>query len=378
MDSYFFALPTGILFSFDKSQRETTNYTYFIRIEQSSTELLKLQRLDKVAKEISNGELGIEEAQDAIYSIISSKDSILYHPMLILFLHMVSPAIFIALVDGTLGEVFASCVCGLFIGIILWLFSNFALIVSIIPILSSVVGGGVAIILKYLLLDFDFISVTLVSLCTSFAFLPGLTIVVSITELNSKSIVSGVTRLVHALIGFLKLAFGFFIVSQFLKLFSVLYENEKNGIVREVSSIWLHVIFAILLSLVVALNYRVPINFYNYGWLIFCSIIVQIVIDYSKIYLGIEMASFFGSFIVGISSNLYHILTGEPPIVISCILLMLLVPGSISFNSVHAMIIEDTVAGAQFFFVALIVGTAIFFGMMISNIVIPIRQSISI
>ena len=80
-----------------------------------------------------------------------------------------------------------------------------------------------------------------------------------------------------------------------------------------------------------------------------------------------------GALMVGGASNLFSRLRQRPATVTLVPGLILLVPGSIGFRSVSAMLAQDALSGIQAAFAMTLVAIALVTGLLISHIVVPPR-----
>lgn len=196
IDASFSCTPTGIWIAFGQRPKDSNDNmtTYFIKLESQTVNLDKLTKLDKVASNISHGVYTIDDAQAAVNAIIK-EPPIYSHPMIGLFLHFLTPGLFVLLWKGNLAEAFTCLMVGLIIGIINFFCSKMPMFGSIMPAIASVTGGSVGIFMKWVLFGKYHISVALVSLCTSYQFLPGSVISSALYEISIGASLAGMTRL---------------------------------------------------------------------------------------------------------------------------------------------------------------------------------------
>ncbi len=96
----------------------------------------------------------------------------------------------------------------------------------------------------------------------------------------------------------------------------------------------------------------------------------------SNYLLGNQLGASLSAFLVGIAGNLFSRITGRPSSIMHTPGLMLLVPGSIGFRSLTALIDNDILTGVEIGFNALLVAVALTMGMLIASIVLPPKQEL--
>jgi uncharacterized membrane protein YjjB (DUF3815 family) len=87
--------------------------------------------------------------------------------------------------------------------------------------------------------------------------------------------------------------------------------------------------------------------------------------------LGPELGVFLGALTVGIASNLYTRLLRRPATVTMVPGLLLLVPGSVGFQSLVALLGRDVLPGIQTAFTMVLMAIALVAGLLAANIVAP-------
>ncbi|KAG2381755.1 hypothetical protein C9374_006139 [Naegleria lovaniensis] len=377
MDGYFFCIPTGIWYSFGTKPRDPSNVSYFVKIESQTTDLNKLIKLDQIAHDISDGILPLEQAQQKISEVIT-EPPIYSHPMFTVFNMFIFCGFYVMLWNGTIGEVLTCFIGGIIIGILMVFGSRVAFFSNISVIVASVVGGLCGIIFKFILWDVSYVSVVLICLCLSFYYLPGVTIMIAINEIQARSLVSGTSRLVSAFSTVLKLGFGLLITNGIVSAFPAFAESEKAGTQRTELSLPMRIVAIIVLAIGIAIDSKVPKYFFTYVYLVIVTLAVHLTAYYSSNVLGMELGTVMAGTVTGVGSNIYSLITKHPPLLINSVATLLLVPGSLSWRGFSAFLSKDSTTGINLIFEVFLIGMAIFFGLTIANSLIPIRQRINL
>jgi uncharacterized membrane protein YjjB (DUF3815 family) len=111
-------------------------------------------------------------------------------------------------------------------------------------------------------------------------------------------------------------------------------------------------------------------------WIIAAAILSILASRVGTSMVGAELGPFFGSFAIAIAGWLFSRLTDRPANVVVAPGVLVLVPGSIGFRSVTALLDSRTVAGVETAFNALITAIALVVGLLIANVILPARRDI--
>jgi uncharacterized membrane protein YjjB (DUF3815 family) len=91
-------------------------------------------------------------------------------------------------------------------------------------------------------------------------------------------------------------------------------------------------------------------------------------------YWGIEVGSFMGALVVGSISNLYARIRDRPALVPLAPGMIILVPGSLGFRSLTALLEQKTLEGIDFAFTMLIVAVSLVGGLLASSALVPPKR----
>ncbi|KAL9645221.1 hypothetical protein ABK040_002422 [Willaertia magna] len=379
LDAYYNCLPNGVWISFGQKPRDPNNSTYFIKIDSQAVNLDKLSKLNQVADNISHGLYTIDEAQDKINQIIQEPSNF-SHPMLGVFIHFLTPGLFVLLWKGGIAELLTCLITGLLIGVINYFFSPHVYFGSIFPAVAAVVGGLTGFVMKYIFLDQYYVSISLVSLCTAYQFLPGSILCTAMYEISIGSLLSGITRITGAFAVILKLAFGLIVTSELVKHIPSIAESEANEPERAPTPIYLRMIVVLCLSICTMISRKVPKNWKTMSYIAFSSVTVHMVNYFlSGVLSSSELATTAAAVVVGILANLYSLSSSIPPVVVAGISMIMLAPGSISYRGVASLIwTNNAFQSIGFFFEVFLIGLSIFFGLMVANSIVPIKHKINV
>ncbi|MEO1279635.1 MAG: threonine/serine exporter family protein [Planctomycetota bacterium] len=89
-----------------------------------------------------------------------------------------------------------------------------------------------------------------------------------------------------------------------------------------------------------------------------------------------ELGPAIGAFVLGLFSNAWSRLRRQPAAITTIPALLPLVPGSIGFTGLNAMLIDDTMTGVDTFFTMLLVGVSLVAGLLLANVVYGPRKAV--
>ena len=209
--------------------------------------------------------------------------------------------------------------------------------------------------------------VTLASLIVLF---PGLSLTVAMNELATRHLVSGTARLAGAMTVFLTITLGVALGRQLGALAFGAPEGEV-GAALPAWSVWPAAVLACL-AFVVLFQAR----WREVGWILAVSLSGFLGARLGADALGPQLGAFLGALVVGLASNVYARLAGHPALVPMLPGILLLVPGSIGFQSMTFFLAKDATSGMQAAFNTTLVAIALVGGLLCANVVLAPRRSL--
>ncbi|MCB1056939.1 MAG: threonine/serine exporter family protein, partial [Acidobacteria bacterium] len=114
----------------------------------------------------------------------------------------------------------------------------------------------------------------------------------------------------------------------------------------------------------------------DFGWIFVAGAIALLGARVGAHWLGPELGALVGAVLLGTGSNLYARRLDRPSATTQLPGLMLLVPGSLGFRGMAALLERDTLTGLQTAFSMTVVAIALVTGLLIANVVLPPRRSL--
>jgi uncharacterized membrane protein YjjP (DUF1212 family) len=368
-----YSTPGGIWITFGNYVDDPNAATHFVKIRASTLNLSKLCLLDDVAEKIADGTLTIKQGRKAIKEIIEMQP--IYSNFVFIILScFVQAGMFSIFFSANYGEILASLIAGLFVGALSVLASRFENYAQVNTIICALVAGLVGVIFRMIMSSLVPISVFVVSLSGVISLLPGLSFTLAISELSTRNLLSGSTRLISAFVTTIQIGFGV-LVSDRVSLFLPTVFDVPNVTVRNAHSVYTlaAIIPVVTIATVIALKapkYPVAVVFIlldAYAGF-FCTY-------YATIYFGAEAGAMLGAFIVGFISNVFGYVSRHPGIVVSACGIIFCLPGAIGTNS--AQILNDS-DPSKFVFEVVIVAISLTVGLMLSDAFVLKRKKLNL
>jgi uncharacterized membrane protein YjjP (DUF1212 family) len=362
MEGNFFSMPTALLASIGD---EDNQRTYMVRTDPKDINLAKMSDLSDVINRLENDEIDVKDAYIEINKIAKAKSK---YPsfMMVLAIGLASASL-AGLFKGSWIDVMVSGGMGLLTALIIMFSSRHTHLSQIFTPLAATIVGFTSVAINYYTHSIDHL---IVSLSGLIILVPGLGITVAIRELSTGHLVSGSARMAGATTTFLLLSFG--LALGFMMAQSVFGTVELHKL-QSVPSWFVYMSIGIIsVAFTVIFNAK-PLDFF------FLLLSATVAIIGSKI-AGIWLISPFSSFAavlaISITGNLFALISKRPASIIHIPGVMLLVPGSIGFKSLEAMLNNQTIDGVQTAFSALLIAVALAVGLIAGNLFVPPRKAL--
>lgn len=200
---------------------------------------------------------------------------------------------------------------------------------------------------------------------------PGLTLTTAMTELATGHLVSGSARLAGALLTFVTIGFGVAVGSRA----GALLFPATAPVQGQLSlPLWTEGAAMLVAALAFVVLFRAAPR--DSGWVLASASVAYLGARSGAAALGPELGALFGALVLGIGSNLHARWLHRPAALTQVPGLMLLVPGSLGFRSVAALVEHDTLSGVQTAFTMVLVAIALVTGLLLANVLVPTRKAL--
>ncbi len=355
----FFATPTAIFASLDTGDMEQT---IMIRVEPGSVNLDKLARLDRLAQDVATGAVTPGEASRMIDEIRATPPR--FRGKTTAVASAIASAASARFFGGGWREMVVCGAIGLITGLLALVARRNKNFRVYEPVAAFVAGMG-AIAAAVFMPPTSFYVAMAGGLIVLF---PGLTLTTAISELATRHLQSGTSRLMAALILLVSIGFG-----AALGVETGRWLFGEAALVNPVSlPTWTLAIALLMASLgFTVLNQANP---RDTGWIVFVCVLSFVGSRLGAQWIGVETGAFVGAVLVGIASGFFSRVRNSPALVTATPGTILLVPGSIGFRSITEMISNDPVRGLQTAFTMILTGVALATGLLVARLIVPRRN----
>jgi uncharacterized membrane protein YjjP (DUF1212 family) len=358
----FFATPTSVFASIGTGRN---NATRLVRVESADINLDRLVRLDAILQAVSSRELSISGARESIAEILARPGP---WPMpMFLAAHTATGACAALFFGGRAREIGAGAAAGLTVGLLALLADRVRRLVRVFEFLS---GALVAVVATTAGAHLPGLSTDTVIIAGLIALIPGLSLTIAVSEVATRHLLSGASRLIGAAASLASIAFGVATGSLLVRaILTVAPAQQPEPMPPAAQWIALAVAPSALAVLFKANARDLP------------AILALAAIGFLTARelgesLGPELAAGAGALLVGLAGNARAIWANRPVAVAVIPGLILLVPGSIGFRSLTAFLDQKAVQGLETAVLAVVVAIAIATGLLLANVLLPPKRAL--
>ena len=357
LEAQLFTTPTSIFAAFGPEDRQRT---FLLRVEPGEVHLERLNRLDAVVAAVSDGRLAPDAGLVRVEAIVHSPSR--YGALLTTLAYGLASAAAARILDAGARGVAVAAALGLAVGLLVQVAGPRPALRRVVVPLAAFVAAALAALATRVVGPF---SVNVATLAGIILLLPGLTLTVAMTEVSTNHLVSGTARLSGAIVTFIALAFG---IAMGRRVVELALGVAPTGVAVPLPpwSGWLAVLVAPL-----AFTVLLRAQPRDTGWILGAGVLSYLGGLLGARALGPELGIFVGAFTAGVTSNLVARFLGRSPIVTQVPSLLLLVPGSIGFRSLAALLDREVVNGVEAAFRMVLMVAALVAGLLIANIAAP-------
>jgi len=361
----FFAMPTAVFASFGAEGSagacDDPVRTRLVRIHSAETNLARLTDLDRLLVDIVEGRAGVAAARLRLDRIRATPPA---YPRAVTLLCFGAVAVCAARFFGAgRHELAAAPLAGLIVGTLL--IHGGRRTGRIAEFLAGLLAAAAAAAAAQWLPPCDARTVMLAGLIV---LIPGLTLTLAVTELATRNLMSGTARLVGALTTFVLIGFGVAIGQRLMEKTLGAVEQVRSDALPE----WTLPLSLALVPFPLAVLFRARMR--DVPAIMGSAFTAYYGARLGAWALGPELGVCIAAMLVGLAANLFARITGRPAAVPLLPGILLLVPGSVGFESVRSFVAHDTVAGVATAFSMLLVAIAIVAGLLVANAWAPSRR----
>lgn len=360
LDGQFFSMPTALFASFGAGEDQRT---FQIRVEPGAMDLRTLADLEDVADAVASGALPPDEGGRRVDAAMAAPGP--YGPLLTTACFAVTSAAAARFFGGGLHEIAAAGGVGLVIGLLSLLAGR---LTALGRVFEAVGAFAAALVSCFAAQAAAPVSVYIAIVAGIIVLVPGFTLTVAMTELATRNLVSGTARLAGAAGTFLAIGFG---VALGTRLGEALFGQAALARPRPLP-VWTEAVALAVAPLALMVLLRAPAR--EAPWIVAAGVLGYGGARVGSMLLGPELGTFVGAFVVAASSNVYSRVLDRPSAIPIVPALLLLVPGSLGFQSLSRLLDRETVPGVEAAFRMTLVAVSLAMGLLFGQLVVPGRD----
>ena len=357
------SLPTSI--SMTLLPPDEPAQTYLIRVAPGEVNLEKLRQTTDVAQLVINNVLSSKAGASKLKSIAQTESSYSVWVVVLAFA-LVSGSI-ARIFSGGYWDIFAAGIVGLVVGLVTMSSRSRPLLGHLLPSICAFLATILAIVLANKLSTE--ITISVVAISGLIILLPGLSLTIAMAELATQNMVSGTARLTGAATVFIQLAFGSALAVEIGKLVGL---DVKGGGVVPVP------FWSIVIAVAIAAAALVPLfeaRKRDVFWFLISALLAFNTVYFASQILGGPLGAFCGAIVIGVLAHLVSRFFSIPGAMIMMPGFIILVPGSVGYRSIMALVEKNILGGLETAFDVAVIGIALVAGFLISSMLPLPRES---
>ncbi len=357
----FFSTPTSIFASFGKQEEQQT---FLMRVTPGEVNLGKLAELDDVTTGVLRSSLDPAKGSERIEKILAAPER--YGSALRTIAFGMASAAASRFLGGGLKEIGVSALIGLLIGLLSVFASKYPTWGKVFEPVAAFVASAMAAALSFVVGPYAVSNATLAGMIV---LMPGLTLTVAMIELSTQNLSSGTARLSGAFVVFLGIGLGVAIGDSISQ---TAFGDPQIARAVQLPG-WTELIA--LLAMPLAFTVLLRARWQDAIWIVIAGALAVGGSKLGGMLLG-SLGVFLGALTVGIASNWYSRLLDHPAIITQVPGILMLVPGSVGFRGLAALLDRQIVSGVDTTFKMILTAMALVAGTLIANIVVPSRREL--
>ncbi len=362
LEGQFFSTPTSIFAAFGKQDEQRT---FLIRVTPGEVNLGKLAELDAVAVRVLRAGLAPVAGSALIDAIIAAPPR--YGGAVTTLAFGLASAAASRFLGGGAKEVALSATLGLLIGLLLLAVGRWPGLGRVFEPLAAFTVSVLAVVFSFW---FGAYAVSNATLAGLIVLMPGLTLTVAMIELSTQHLASGTARLSAAFVVFLGMGFGVAIGNTITDRMFGAARLARPDVLPE-WTLWLALV-AMSLALTVLLRAQPR----DAVWIVASGLLAFVGNRVGARWFGGDLGVFVGALTVSVASRCYARWLDRPATITQVPGILLLVPGSVGFRGLAALLDKEVISGVDTTFKMILTAVALVAGVLIANILAPLRREI--
>ena len=353
VQAQFFSTPTSLFIAFGDGIDQRTHLE---RVSPGEIDLGRLADLENLLERLTSGELSSAAANAELDAL--ERRPLRYPRGLTGLCWGLASATSAVFLGGTLREVAVAGLVGLLTGILAWLAERRPSAERLFEPFAAAFAAFSAAAVAH---AFPPLSAYIATVAGLIVLLPGYTLTTALSELATRHLSSGTSRFAGALVTFLMIGLGVAVGGRIAEAIW----GGVPGVIPLGPPTWLQLAALLVAPLALAVLLRAPRS--EMPWIVLVG-----AIGYFGGRFGVEafepaVGMFFGALSVGLAAAAYARLRKRPASVALVPGILMLVPGSIGYKSLTALLAAEVVPGIETAFRMLLVASSLVAGLLVAS-----------
>ncbi len=359
LPAQFLATPTSIMISAGPKSDERM---HLLRVEPGEQDLGRLTEVQDVVQQVVRGDLSPGSGTARLEAIVTAPPR--YGAGLTVIAMGLSSAAASRFLGGGPRELMTAAFIGLIIGLLAAWGARYAPLARLFDPVAAFTASALAGVAAHVVGPQ---SVYLSTLAGIIILIPGFSLTVAVTELSNRHLVAGTARLFGAFTTFVVIALGVAIGSTLM--------NTLLGVPAATAPPPMPAWTEALALLAAPLAFTVLLRAHprDAGWILLACMIGFAGTRAGSLLLGPELGVFIGAVVVGLAGSFFNAGLGRPAAVLRVPGILLLVPGSVGFRGLTALLDRQVIPGVETAFRMITMAVALAAGLLIASVVAPTR-----
>lgn len=354
-----FTTPTSISAGFGPLHRQDVR---LLRVQPGEANLERLWRVDDVASRVTERRLAPSQAFLELEGILKAPPR--YPTPLVVLAFGLASMVAARFFGGGLSEIGAAGLIGVLVGALGAIAGRYTHMARLVEFGSGIVAAGLALLLARVMPPLSTYTATVAGLIV---LMPGLTLTLAMNELATRHLVSGTARLMYALTILFSIGFGFALGRQLEQVL------PDPGLAAQALPPWTELIALCMAPVAYVVLFQARLR--DAGVISAAVFIAFLGARLGAQALGPQIGACVGAFLVGAGANLHSRWKDQPAAIAILPGLLVLVPGSVGFKSLDALLGADVQSGIATAFQMVMVAAAIVAGLLVANVAVPPRKA---
>jgi uncharacterized membrane protein YjjP (DUF1212 family) len=352
----FNATPTSMFVAIGEGDAQRT---HMLVVDRSAPDLAGLSDLHGLLRKVAAGDVDVEQGLDAVRALGESSRG--YRPIWDVLSIAGVAAASLVLTGGTWADAAVGGALGAIVGVFVHYSAGSKRLGPMAEFGACFLAAAVAAILARFFPPINTFAVTLAAVLV---LLPGMSITTAVGEVAARALISGSARLIGAVTVLISMAFG---VAMGLKL-----APAGADVVTQTPGLLVQGGALLVAGLCIEIAFGARLRHVPVG--VAAGLIAYASSAAASVWWSSDIAPVAGAMAVGLFANVYARVTGQPASIALLPGVILLVPGSVGFRGIHALLDHDTMAGIDGVFSMVMVAMGIVTGLLMANVMMPAHR----